>query len=451
MIKEIMEKQRNYFNTFETLKIDFRIKMLKKLKSIITENEELIESALYQDLHKSKTESYMTEIGMALTEINYTLKHLKKWAKVKKVKTSLANFPSKSFIINEPFGNVLIISPWNYPFLLTIEPLVSAIAAGNTAVIKPSEYSIHTATLLKKLINENFDDKYLFVILGGVEETTNILKERFDLIFFTGSPKVGKIIMQAASSNLTKVILELGGKSPAVVDDTTNLKICAKRIVFGKFLNAGQTCVAPDYVIVKENVKDKLLKYLITEVKEIAKCDEYCHIINEKAVKRILSLVDEEKVVYKGKTQDKLIEPIILDKVTFDDKVMKEEIFGPILPIITYKENNQLIDTLKEYFQKNSYPLAFYIFSTNQTFINQLLKLRFGGGCINDTINHLASSTLPFGGIGESGMGNYHGEYGFKAFSHEKSILKKSLKIDLPLRYYPYTKKKEKLIKKFLK
>ncbi len=451
MIKEIMEKQRNYFNTFETLKIDFRIKMLKKLKSIITENEELIESALYQDLHKSKTESYMTEIGMALTEINYTLKHLKKWAKVKKVKTSLANFPSKSFIINEPFGNVLIISPWNYPFLLTIEPLVSAIAAGNTAVIKPSEYSIHTATLLKKLINENFDDKYLFVILGGVEETTNILKERFDLIFFTGSPKVGKIIMQAASSNLTKVILELGGKSPAVVDDTTNLKICAKRIVFGKFLNAGQTCVAPDYVIVKENVKDKLLKYLIAEVKEIAKCDEYCHIINEKAVKRILSLVDEEKVVYKGKTQDKLIEPIILDKVTFDDKVMKEEIFGPILPIITYKENNQLIDTLKEYFQKNSYPLAFYIFSTNQTFMNQLLKLRFGGGCINDTINHLASSTLPFGGIGESGMGNYHGEYGFKAFSHEKSILKKSLKIDLPLRYYPYTKKKEKLIKKFLK
>lgn len=451
MIKEIVKKQKDYFNTFETLNINFRIEKLKKLKKVIIENEQLIKEALYKDLHKSSTESYMTEIGMALSEITYTLKYLKNWAKVKKVKTSLANFPAKSYIISEPFGNVLIISPWNYPFLLTIGPLISAIAAGNTSIIKPSEFSVNTSKIIEKIINENFKEEYIKVILGGVEETTEILKQKFDLIFFTGSPKVGKIIMEAASKNLTKVILELGGKSPVIVDDTTNLKIASKRIAFGKFLNAGQTCVAPDYLLIKDNIKKEFLKYLIEDTKTIANSNEYCNIINERNYQRLLSLIDEKKVIYQKESTTLKLYPVIMDNVKFTDKVMQEEIFGPILPIIEYHSEKDLIDTLIKLEDETSYPLAFYIFSNNKKFINELLKLRFGGGCINDTINHLASTTLPFGGIGNSGIGEYHGKKGFEAFSHQKSILEKSTSIDINLRYYPYSNKKEKLIKKFLK
>lgn len=450
MFEEIVKKQKEYFSTNETLNISFRKEMLKKLKNIITDNSALIEKALYQDLHKSQTESIMTEISLVIGEINYAIKNLKKWTKVKRVKTSIANFISKSYIINEPYGNVLIISPWNYPFLLAIEPLVSAIAAGNTAIIKPSEYSKNTSRIIEKIINDNFDEKYIHVLLGEVKETTELLKERFDLIFFTGSPKVGKIIMEAASKHLTKTILELGGKSPVVVDDTVSLPLASKRITFGKFLNSGQTCVSPDFLLVKENIKDELLKHLIKNAKEIDECSEYCEMINETAVKRILNLVDKEKIVYQGQILNKRIGPIILDNVSLDDLVMQEEIFGPILPIITYQTESEAIAILKEIEKTNCYPLAFYIFSNNQKFINELLKFRFGGGCINDTINHLASNTLPFGGIGNSGMGNYHGIYGFKAFSHEKSILKKSNLIDIKLRYYPYTKKKTTMIKKFL-
>lgn len=451
MIFEIVEKQKKYFNSSKTLDINFRLDMLNKLKKIIIENNDLIENALYEDLHKSKTESYMTEIGMALSEINDAIKHLKKWSKVKKVKTLLANFPAKSYIIKEPYGNVLIISPWNYPFLLSINPLISAIAAGNTAIIKPSEYSVNTSNVLFKIINENFDEEYLKVILGGIEETTELLKQKFDLIFFTGSPRVGKIVMSAASNNLTKVILELGGKSPVIVDDTTNLKIAAKRIAFGKFLNAGQTCVAPDFLIVKKNAKKELIDYLLEEIEEISKTSEYCHIISKNAVDCLNSLIDDNKVIYRGKISGKRMEPVILDNVTFADKVMQEEIFGPILPIMEYSDEEDLVEVLKDYQNQTSYPLAFYIFSTNKKFIKELMKLRFGGGCINDTINHLASHELPFGGIGNSGMGNYHGEHGFLTFSHEKSILKKSLLIDVNLRYYPYTSKKNKTIRKFLK
>lgn len=451
MIKEIVRKQKDYFNTFETLNINFRIDNLKKLKKLIIENEQLIKDALYKDLHKSYTESYMTEIGMALSEISYAVKNLKKWTKIKKVKTALANFPAKSYIYSEPYGNTIIISPWNYPFLLTIGPLISAIAAGNTAIIKPSEYSINTSNIIEKLVNENFDEKYIKVILGDVNVTTEILKEKFDLIFFTGSPKVGKIVMEAASKNLTKVILELGGKSPVIVDDTTNLKIASKRIAFGKFLNAGQTCVAPDYLLIKDNVKEEFLKYLIEDTKTIANSDEYCNIINEKNYQRLLNLIDEEKVIYKKESTPLKLYPIIMDNVKFTDNVMQEEIFGPILPIIEYHSEKDLINTLIKIEAETSYPLAFYIFSNNKKFVNELLKLRFGGGCINDTINHLASTTLPFGGIGNSGMGEYHGKKGFEAFSHQKSILKKSTLIDINLRYYPYSNKKEKIIKKFLK
>lgn len=451
MINEIVKKQKEYFNTFETLNIDFRIQTLKKLKNIILENEEKIKEALYLDLNKSSTESYMTEIGMALSEITHTIKNLKKWAKIKKVKTSLANFPSKSYIITEPYGVTLIISPWNYPFLLTIGPLINAISAGNTCIIKPSEYSINTSNVIKDLINENFKEEYLKVILGGIEETTEILKQNFDLIFFTGSPKVGKIIMQAASNNLTKVILELGGKSPVIVDDTVDLKIASKRIAFGKFLNAGQTCVAPDYLLIKESIKEKFIKYLKEDTEKIANSKEYCKIINEKNYQRLISLINENKVIYKKELNNLKLGPIILDNVTFDDEIMKEEIFGPILPINSYQNETELINILKQTLDKTSYPLACYIFSNNKKLTKELLKLRFGGGCINDTINHLASTTLPFGGIGYSGMGAYHGKAGFDAFSHQKSILKKSLHLDIPLRYYPYNKKKENIIKKFLK
>ncbi len=451
MIKEIVKSQKDYFNTFETLDINFRIENLKKLKRLIIENEQLIKDALYKDLHKSYTESYMTEIGMALSEISYAIKNLKKWTKVKKVKTNLANFPSKSYIYSEPYGNVLIISPWNYPFLLTIGPLISAIAAGNTAIIKPSEYSINTSNIIEKLINNNFDEKYIKVILGGIEETTEILKQKFDLIFFTGSPKVGKIVMEAASKNLTKVILELGGKSSVIVDDTVNLKVASKRIAFGKFLNAGQTCVAPDYLIIKDNIKEEFLKYFVEETKQIANKEEYCNIINEKNYQRLKLLIDQNKVIFQEKANNLKLGPVIMDNVTFTDKVMQEEIFGPILPIIEYHTNQELINILKEAENLYSYPLAFYIFSNDKKLTKELLKFRFGGGCINDTINHLASTTLPFGGIGESGMGEYHGKNGFDAFSHQKSVLKKSTLIDIKLRYYPYTKQKEKIIKKFLK
>lgn len=452
-IQSIVEKQKNFYNTNKTKEIKYRIKYLKKLKESIIENENKINEALMKDLNKSPYETYMTEVGIVLNEITHVLKNIKKWSKTQKVKTSISNFKAKSFIIPESYGTVLIIAPWNYPFLLSIEPMISAIAAGNTVIIKPSEYAINTSKIIKKIINSVFESEYVEVVEGGIKESEELLNQKFDYIFYTGSTNVGKIVMEKASKNLTPVTLELGGKSPCIIDETANIKLSAKRIVFGKILNAGQTCVAPDYVLVHEKVKDELIKYSIEYIKEFLgaeplKNNDYPKIINEKHFYRLQELMKDEKIAYGGKVDKvtKKIEPTLIENVNLDSKIMKEEIFGPLLPIITFKELSEIKLWIKEK------PLALYLFTNNKKIENKILKeISFGGGCVNDTIMHLASTTLPFGGVAESGMGAYHGKFGFDTFTHYKGILKKSNKIDIKIRYHKYTKQKLNIIKKIMK
>ena len=455
-IKEIVDRQREYFLTGETLSVDFRIKMLKDLQKTIQKYENEIALALKEDLGKGDYESYMCEIGLALSEIRYMLKHTKKFARGKRVRTPLAQFPSKSFQKPSPYGTVLIMSPWNYPFLLSIDPLVNAISAGNTAVVKPSAYSPQTSLIVEKIIKECFDEKYVAVVTGGRKENSSLLENKFDFIFFTGSQTVGKEVLVKASTHLTPVILELGGKSPCIVDQTADIKLSAKRIVFGKFLNVGQTCVAPDFVLCHKSIKEQLLNEIINQIKlqygeNPLNSDDYGKIINEKHFDRITGLINMDKVVYGGKTNKETlqIEPTVMSNVTFDDAVMQEEIFGPILPIIEYENIEEVVSILN----KRPKPLAQYIFSKDKKAINYIVdKCSFGGGCINDTIIHLATSELGFGGVGESGMGAYHGKVGFDAFSHTKSIVDKKLWLDLPMRYKPYTSKlNKKLIRMFLK
>ena len=454
-INQIVNKQRNYFCKGATLDLSFRINALGKLKSCIQKYTEDIHQALKKDLGKSNFESYMCETGLVLSEISYMLKHILSFAKEKKVHTPLAQFHSRSYQKPSPYGVVLIMSPWNYPFLLTMDPLVDALAAGNTVVMKPSAYSPHTSAIIEKIINECFPPEYVTVVTGGRTENTCLLKEHFDYIFFTGSQTVGKEVMRQASEHLTPVTLELGGKSPCIVDNTANLSLAAKRIVFGKFLNCGQTCVAPDYIYCDRRIKDALIREIQKQMiqqfgEKPLNNPDYGKIINEKHFKRILGLIDQSKVVHGGQyNSDSLqIEPTLMNDVTFEDAVMQEEIFGPVLPVLTFDSLEEAIDHIN----RHPHPLALYLFTSNQTNIDEITaRCGFGGGCINDTIIHLATSEMGFGGFGESGMGSYHGKDGFRTFSHYKSIVDKKTWLDLPMRYQPYKEIHNKLIHIFLK
>lgn len=454
-IKRIINEQRAFFYTGAVLDVNYRIQALKRLKSCIIKYKSEISESLNKDLGKSDYESYMCEIGLVLSEINYMLKHIRLFSREKTVHTPLAQFHSRSFKKPFPYGVVLIMSPWNYPFFLTIEPLVDAVAAGNTAVIKPSAYSPHTSQIMKKLILECFDEKYVSVITGGRAENTCLLNEHFDYIFFTGSESVGKEVMRLAAEHLTPVTLELGGKSPCIVEKSANIKLAAKRIVFGKYLNCGQTCVAPDYVYCDKKIKDQLIEEIKKQIQKqfgdnAFENKDYGKIINKKHFDRICNLIDKNKVVHGGKSDaDKLkIEPTLMDMVTFEDAVMQEEIFGPVLPVLTYDSLNQAIQEINSM----PHPLALYLFTNNKEIAKKVTsRCGFGGGCINDCVIHLATSEMGFGGFGESGMGSYHGKEGFQTFSHYKSIVDKKTWIDLPMRYQPYKKLNEKIVHLFLK
>ena len=453
-MQNILNKQRDFFRSGATLPVKNRLEVLKKLKEIIQNRENDILEALHIDLGKSSTEAYMCEVGLAVSEITYFIKNLKKFAKDKTVFTPLTNFHSRSYIKSVPYGNVLIISPWNYPFLLSIEPLVDAIAAGNTVILKPSAYSPATSKIVKEIVEEAFSQKYVAVVTGGRDENRHLLSMKFDYIFFTGSQNVGKEVLRAASENLTPVSLELGGKSPCIIDETADIKLAAKRIAFGKFLNCGQTCVAPDYIYCHESVKDKFIEELKKQI-EIQYTDNplantnYGKIINQKHFVRLCNLLEENKIVIGGKVDvDALkIAPTVLDNITWEDKVMQEEIFGPILPIMTFNNVYEVVEIIED----RPHPLALYIFSNNKKTIHNVTQLcRYGGGCVNDVVVHLATPEMPFGGVGASGMGSYHGKFGFDIFSHKKSILDKKTWFDLPIRYQPYSEICDKLLKFFL-
>lgn len=451
----ILNKQREYFKSGATLPVKTRLEYLKKLKAIIKNNETEILEALNKDLGKSSSEAYMCEVGLSISEISYFEKNLKKFAKDKIVPTPITNFHAKSIIKSVPYGNVLIISPWNYPFLLTIEPLIDAIAAGNTVILKPSAYSPATSSIVKKIIEETFPPEYVAAVTGGREENKYLLSLKFDYIFFTGSSNVGKEVLRNAAEHLTPVSLELGGKSPCIIDETANIKLAARRIVFGKYLNCGQTCVAPDYIYCHESIKTNLINEIKQQIytqfgNEPLKNKDYGKIINEKHFNRLQTLIDANKVIIGGNINPETlkIEPTVLDNVTWDDKVMQEEIFGPILPILTFNNIENIITEI----ENRPHPLALYIFSSDKNRIKQVTeKCRYGGGCVNDVVLHLATPEMPFGGVGASGMGYYHGKFGFETFSHKKSILDKKAWFDLPMKYQPYNTVYDKLLKLFLK
>ncbi len=391
---------------------------------------------------------------MVLDELRYIAKHLEKWAKPKRVPTPLSQFPSRSFICKEPYGVTLVMSPWNYPFLLSLDPLIGSIAAGNCVILKPSAYAPHTSHLLADLISSVFSPAHVAVVEGGREENSSLLEQRFDFIFFTGSVSVGKLVMEKAAQNLTPVVLELGGKSPCIIDETANLPMAARRLVFGKLLNAGQTCVAPDYVLVKRERKEDLISLLKSNIQDAlgqnpGKNPEFPKIINQKHFQRLCAILEGETILLGGETDEAAltIAPTVTE-ASAENPSMQEEIFGPILPILTYDKPDDAIRFIRE----REKPLALYLFTESKAFEKRILQeVSFGGGCINDTIIHLATHHMPFGGVGHSGMGSYHGKKSFDAFTHEKSIVKKSSSVDLPVRYHPYTEKKLKMLKKFLK
>ena len=451
-IENVVQKQRKYFNSNSTKPLSFRLEQLKKLKKIVTENQDAISEALFKDLKKSKLEAHMTETALVLEEIDVAIKNLSSWAKPKKVSTPISLKPGTSEVIFEPLGVTLVISPWNYPFQLALAPAIGAIAAGNTVILKPSEISSNTEKLLEQLINSNFDEEYIHVVVGGKEETQKILAQKFDFIFFTGSTQVGKVIMKAAAEYLTPVCLELGGKSPCIVDETANLEVAARRIVWGKFLNAGQTCVAPDYIYVHESLKADLVTLLKKNIREFygeneSKSADFGKIISLNHFDRLSKLISGSKILYGGdqKREEQFISPTLLEVQSWDEPVMKEEIFGPILPLLTYKNLDDVLSLIKS----KDRPLALYIFSTNTQFSEKVISdVSFGGGCVNDCIIHVASAELPFGGVGASGMGRYHGHYSFETFSHQKTIIRKSNFLDLNVRYPPYTEKKANLLLK---
>ncbi len=452
-ISALVNEQREYFMKGATLDYSFRLTALQKLSAAITEMESEIVGALTADLNKSEIEGFMTEIGTAQGEIKHAIRNLSKWMKKVKAKTPLMLFPAKCYAVPEPFGVALIMSPWNYPFMLSISPLVGAIAAGNCTVIKPSAYAPIVASVLEKLIKRCFDHKYCAVVLGSRKENTELLEQKFDYIFFTGSTDVGRVVMAAASKHLCPVTLELGGKSPAIVDETADIDLAAKRLVFGKYMNAGQTCVAPDYVLVHKSKKAELIEKLRHYIAHCYPKDgsgtviDYPRIVNEKHFERLCGLMQGESIVMGGEIfPDRLsIEPTVLDDVCFDAPVMQEEIFGPILPLIEYERFDDAIDEIR----RRPKPLALYLFSSDKAVWQRVEKtVSFGGGCINDCILHVSSPYLPFGGVGESGMGRYHGKASFETFSHHKSIVNKDTKMDFNVRYRPYDEKKMKMIRK---
>jgi aldehyde dehydrogenase (NAD+) len=439
---ELLAAQRAYFNKGATLSINFRIEQLRKLRHLIADNEKAISDALHKDLHKSEFEAYGTEIGFVLGEIDHTLSNLRNWARPQKVSTPLFHAIGSSYLYSDPYGVTLIIAPWNYPFQLCIAPLIGAIAAGNTVVLKPSEVAAHTSALIEKMINDNFEPAYIKVANGNVEVSKALLEQRWDYIFFTGGTEIGRYVYQCAAKHLTPVTLELGGKSPCVVDENINLDVTSRRIVWGKFTNAGQTCVAPDYLLVNRAIKDKLLDKMKTHITEFFGVDpqqspDFGRIIADRHVDRLARLLKSGEIYTGGKVDraDRYISPTILTAVSTEDAVMQEEIFGPILPVIEYNTIEEAIAFIKR-FEK---PLAMYVFTENSVFAEQMFRhTSAGGGCVNDTLMHLGNVNLPFGGVGESGIGAYHGKFSFDVFSHKKSIHKKSTISDLKIRYAPY-------------
>ena len=454
--ENILKRQRNYLSSIGIIDVTDRIENLKKLKNSIKKYENNIINALNIDLGKPEFEAYSNEVGFVYSTIDYFIKNLKSWTKVKKVKNDAAQLPGKSYIYKSHYGAVLIIGPYNYPFQLLIEPLIGAISGGNTVILKPSEYATKTEAIVEKIIKETFDEKYIAVVTGDYKVNSQLLDLEFDYIFFTGSVNVGKIVMEKASKHLTPVTLELGGKSPVIVDNTANLKVSAKRILWGKLTNAGQTCVAPDYILAHEDIYEELIKEfekVIIEFygQDIIRSKDFGRIINDRHMNRLNAILehDKNKITFGGEVdfEKRYISPTIIRDVTLEDAVMNEEIFGPIIPVIKYKN----MEDIKYYISHHKNPLALYVFSEDENFSEDIInRFSFGGGCVNDTISHVASAYLPFGGIGSSGMGNYHGKASFDTFTHTKSIVKKSTKIDLKLVFPPY-KDKIKLIKKVMK
>jgi aldehyde dehydrogenase (NAD+) len=450
-IPKIVNQQKRFFNSNATKEVTLRIETLKKLKLILKENEEKLYTAIYTDFKKSEFETYLTELSLIYNELNDAIRNLKKWSKQKRVSTNLANFPAKSYIIPEPLGTILVISAWNYPYQLSLIPAISAIAAGNTVVIKPSEIPNNTSKILAELINSNFDENHLCVKEGGVETTTELLQQKWDKIFFTGSTPVGKIVYKAAAENLTPVTLELGGKSPTFVLADCNIKITAKRIVWAKFLNAGQTCIAPDYLLVEAKIKDQLLLALKKKIenaypnnKEVK--ENYVQIVNDKNFERLKQLIPTDKIYYGGETnkENRFIQPTLLQNISFEDSIMQDEIFGPILPVISFEKLEDTIRKIKE----REKPLSLYIYSKNKKIIRKILnEISFGGGGINESLVQMSNPNLPFGGIGASGIGAYHSKTGFDTFTHYKSILHKTSWFEPNIKYTPFTKLKSKILR----
>jgi len=443
-IKKIKSIQETFFENQETLNVKKRINYLKKLKNVLKEKSRNIFEALYKDLKKSNFEAFTSETLLVNKELNTMINNLKEWSKPKKISSSLINFPSKDYLIPEPYGNILMISPWNYPFQLSLTPLIGAVASGNTIVLKPSESAPNTSKIINEIISSVFPDEWVKVIEGDANTAQNLLKEKWDYIFYTGSTRVGKIVAKAAAENLTPTTLELGGKSPCIIDSSVPIKKTAKRIVWGKFINCGQTCIAPDYILVEKSIKKDLINNIIEEIeiafsKKINNSKDYGRIIHKNHLNKLLKSLKNQKIIYGGISDKKnlYLSPTIVDEPNLNSELMLEEIFGPILPIISYENNNKIFQIIKS-LEK---PLAFYVFSKNKDFINLMLnKFSFGGGVINDTLIHFANINLPFGGIGSSGMGAYHGEHSFKLFSHLKPIVKRSFIFDFPQRFAPYPK-----------
>lgn len=450
-----IKKQQDFFLSGKTLAPSYRVQALKRLEKAILSYEERLCQALKEDLGKSRAESYMCEVGLTLSELRYVKKHVFAWSRDRRVHTPLAQFHAKSFTVQEPYGVVLIMSPWNYPVLLTLEPLIGALAAGNCCIVKPSAYAPATSKVLAHMLGEVFAEEYVAVVEGGRQENQELLDQKFDHIFFTGGVRVGKTVMEKASAHLTPVTLELGGKSPCIVDHTANLKLTARRLVFGKYLNCGQTCVAPDYVLAERSIKDELLACIRQEIikqygEKPLENPDYGKMVNRKHFKRVLGLIDQNKLVWGGESDEAAlrIAPTVLDGVTEKDPVMQEEIFGPVLPVLTVADMKEA----SAFVRRHPRPLALYLFTKDQRTKDHFLKsVPFGGGCVNDTIIHLATSHMGFGGVGDSGMGSYHGKKSFETFSHEKSIVKKYTWLDLPMRYQPYSRIKEKLVRLFVR
>ena len=452
IISNKREQQQRFFKTGKTKDIAYRKKALKKLKQAISKHEDKICNALYSDFKKPKFESMATETQFVLAELSYIINNLIFWARPQRVSPSLSNFPSKDWIQYEPYGQVLVISPWNYPFMLAMSPLIGALAAGNTVVLKPSEHSPATSAILNKVLSEAFNPEYVSVVEGGIETSQELLAQKWDYIFFTGSTQVGKIVYKAAAEHLTPVTLELGGKNPCIVDETAVIKVAAKRIAWGKYMNAGQTCLAPDYLLVHHKTKDKLISELKKTINGFYsdaadKSEDFARIATKNQYERLKEMVQSDKVIFGGQfnDEDQFISPTLLDSPDMDSLAMADEIFGPVLPIFSYSNEVEIEDYINRYGK----PLALYIFSNRKSFQKRITdNYSFGGGAINETVTHISNKNMPFGGVGNSGFGGYHGKYSFELFSHKKSITKKATWIDLTLRYPPY-KLPESLIKKF--